>query len=93
MRIDSVSMQMSVSCEDLIVRVISNGMTWDSVSSSQIYVDSDGSCICPVNFNVTDDVIIAIYSSSFVKPIASLAFHTLASHVARLLFTNNHTAF
>jgi hypothetical protein len=77
MRIDSVSLEMPLPCEDLIVRIISNGMTWDSVSSSQLYVDADGSCVCPVNFCVADDVIIAIYSSSFVKPIASLAFHTL----------------
>lgn len=77
MRIDSISLEMPLSCEDLIVRIISNGMTWDSVSSSQIYVDRDGACVCPVNFCVVDDVIIAIYSSSFVKPIASLAFHTL----------------
>ena len=77
--IDSVSLDVPFSCDDLIVRIISDGLTWDSSSSSRVSVDANGSCVCPVNFQVVNDVIVAIYSSSFVKPIASLAFHTLVS--------------
>jgi hypothetical protein len=79
MRVDTVSLIVPFTCEDLIVRIISNGLTWDSSSSSHIHVDQDGICVCPVDFGVSDDVIIAVYSSSFVKPIASVAFHTLVS--------------
>jgi hypothetical protein len=79
MRVDCVSLVVPFPCEDLIVRIISNGFTWDSSSSSHIHVDQDGKCVCPVDFGVSDDVIIAVYSSSFVKPIASVAFHTLVS--------------
>ena len=80
MRIDSLSFSaVPFACEDVIVRIISNGLTWDSASSSRVTVDQDGDCVCPVNFSVSEDVIIAIYSSSFVKPIFSLAFHTLVS--------------
>jgi hypothetical protein len=82
--IDSVSLDVPFSCDDLIVRVISDGLTWDSSSSSRISVDSNGSCVCPVNFSVVDDVIVAIYSSTFVKPVASLAFHTLVSYCISL---------
>jgi hypothetical protein len=79
MRIDIVSLEMPFSCDDLIVRIISNGLTWDSTTSSRVCIDQDGKCVCPVNFCITDDAIIAIYSSSFVRPVASLAFHTLVS--------------
>ena len=79
MRIDSVSLDMPFPCDDLIVRIISNGLTWDSASSSRVCIDQDGKCVCAVDFCITEDAIIAIYSSSFVKPVASLAFHTLVS--------------
>jgi hypothetical protein len=82
-RIDSVSFSpVPFPCDELIVRIISNGFTWDSTSSSIIFVDRNGEIVCPVDFCVADDVIIAIYCSSFVKPIVSLAFHTLVRDFA-----------
>jgi hypothetical protein len=79
MRVDCVTLDVPFACNDIIVRVISNGLTWDSASSSRIHIGQDGKYVCPVDFSVVDDVIIAVYTSSFVKPIASLAFHTLVS--------------
>jgi hypothetical protein len=80
MRIGSVSFSaVPFACEDLFVRITSNGLTWDSASSSRLSIDQDGDFVCPVNFSVAEDVIISIYSSSFVQPIFSLAFHTLVS--------------
>jgi hypothetical protein len=89
MRIDSISLEMPLSCEDIIVRIISNGLTWDSASSSHIFVDQQGACVCPVNFGVVDDVIIAIYSSTYVKPVASLAFHTLVRFMLACIFISS----
>ena len=84
MRIESVSLEMPLPCEDIIVRILSNGLTWDSASSSEMFVDPQGACVCPVDFRVVDDVIVAIYSSNYVKPVASLAFHTLVRLLASL---------
>ena len=93
MCIDSLSFStVPFACEDLIVRIISNGLTWDSASSSRVTVDQDGDCVCLVNFSVAEDVIIAIYSCSFVKPIFSLAFHTLVSFCTCLLLPFQYLA-